>query len=86
MRFRDTEIKKLLNAVAGRPAAGGDEYVGKQCWDRDGTIVGFITGTGLCRLAGCGGTALHVKWPDGRRTFPCAKGCISRGDGDLQIR
>lgn len=60
-------------------------YVGKQLWNRDGTIVGIITGTSLCRLEGCRGTRLHVKWPDGKRTYPCAKGCRSRADRALQI-
>lgn len=67
------------------PAGVQRGYLGKRLWNRDGTIVGTITGTNRCRLDGCGGDRLHVQWPDRRRTYPCAKGCRVRDDGDLQI-
>lgn len=28
-----------------------------------------------CRLDGCTGMRIHVKWPDGKHTYPCSKGC-----------
>lgn len=66
------------------PTAVPGAAMGQRLWNRDGTIVGTITGTSLCRLEGCGGTRLHVRWPDHRRTYPCTKGCRGRADGDLQ--
>ena len=43
--------------------------------------VGRTTGaTRICRLAGCGGMRMVVKWEDGRVTYPCAKGMAWRGD------
>ena len=27
-----------------------------------------------CTMEGCRGVRLSVKWPDGKRTFPCTKG------------
>jgi hypothetical protein len=66
------------------------EHVGKKVYGRHGSklenVAGEITGTSLCRLEGCGGTRLHVKWPDGKRTYPCAKGCMVQADGSLRIR
>lgn len=73
------------------PAAipNNPEYVGKKVYGRQGseleTVAGEITGTSLCRLEGCGGTRLHVKWPDGTRTYPCARGCTVQRDGSLRI-
>lgn len=67
-----------------------DEYVGKKLYGRPGTefenVAGVITNISACTLGGCGGNRLHVKWPDGKRTYPCAKGCFQRDDGDHQIR
>lgn len=60
-------------------------YIGRMIWSRAGTVKGVVTDTSLCRLEGCGGTRLHVKWSDGRRSYPCARGCDARKNGDLQI-
>ena len=75
-------VAALLGAVSGRSRP---DYVGSKVWSRDGNSCGVVTGTSLCRLEGCAGTRLHVRWPDGCRTYPCAKGCSVRADGDLQI-
>ena len=38
-------------------------------------LVGRTTGgTSHCRLEGCTGLRLAVRWSDGRLTFPCTKG------------
>jgi len=39
----------------------------------------------LCRLEGCGGTRVAVRWPNGRITFPCLKGMEVQQDGSLRI-
>lgn len=82
------QVTDLLRAITGRTVADG-QYVGKKVYGRKGTafaaVAGLVTGTSACRLEGCRGTRLHVKWPDGKRTYPCAKGCTTRDDGDLEI-
>ena len=63
-------------------------YVGTKVWGRRGTkfeqIAGEVTNTSFCRLEGCGGVRLHVKWPGGKRTYVCTKGCSKEGQ-DLRI-
>jgi hypothetical protein len=88
------KLPKTVTAIiaAYGPAAipNNTEYVGKKVYGRQGSqfenVAGEITGTSLCRLEGCGGTRLHVKWPDGQRTYPCGKGCTVKADGSLRIR
>jgi hypothetical protein len=42
---------------------------------RSGHLVGKPTGTTRrCRLEGCGGVNIGVRWPDGKITWPCSKG------------
>lgn len=76
-------------AGVGLPTHNDNEYIGKRVYGRKGTdfakIAGEITAVSRCRLEGCGAPRLHVRWPDGKRTYPCAKGCDVRKDGNLQI-
>ena len=44
-----------------------------------------MTATRHCRLEGCTGLNLHVKWKNGKYTWPCTKGLKVRKDGHLQI-
>lgn len=83
MTAKSKLVAALLEAVSGRSRP---DYVGTRIWSREGSACGVVTGTSICRLEGCGGTRLHVRWPDGHRTYPCAKGCCARADGDLQIQ
>ncbi len=47
---------------------------------RDGKLTGITTGSQyLCRLHGCGGMRIAVRWPDGKHTFPCSKGIVAKG-------
>lgn len=41
---------------------------------RDGKLKGEVIGVRRCRLEGCTGRAFIVRWPDGKRTYPCGKG------------
>lgn len=52
----------------------------------DGKQFGFLTGAARrCGLEGCTGRQLQVRWcPDGRQTWPCAKGLVEHG-GQLYI-
>jgi len=81
-------LLKLVEAITGVTDTS-HEYVGKKCYGRAGTdcegTAGEITNVSHCHLSGCSGTRLHVKWPDGKRTYPCAKGCKVRDDGNMEI-
>jgi hypothetical protein len=85
-----TTVAAIVPACVPAAIPNNTEYVGKKVYGRHGSefenVAGEITGTSLCRLEGCGGTRLHVKWPDGQRTYPCAKGCLVQADGSLRIR
>jgi hypothetical protein len=65
------------------------EYVGLLVYGREGTdfenVAGIVTNTSYCPLVGCGGLRLHVRWPDGKRTYPCSKGCTQQEGGSLRI-
>lgn len=39
-----------------------------------------------CRLEGCRGVRIAVRWPGGRLTYPCTAGMEVRRDGRWQIR
>lgn len=54
---------------------------------RDGTKKGEIKNlrSRPCQMEGCTGMRMHVKWPDGRSTFPCTKGCEQIDDETLKI-
>lgn len=58
---------------------------------RDGFSVGETTGgERRCRLEGCGGTCIAVRWPKGRGkgthvTYPCLKGMTVMADGGFKI-
>jgi hypothetical protein len=44
---------------------------------RDGNDKGRLTGGSRnCRLEGCTGRRLEVRWPDGKLTWPCSKGMV----------
>lgn len=83
----------IAAALAGTGVNAGDNerrsYIGKKVYGRKdtdyGKIAGEITATSHCRLEGCSAVRLHVRWPDGHRTYPCAKGCDVRPDGNFQI-
>jgi len=48
---------------------------GHAVWARDGAVMGTATGgTQPCRMEGCMGRRLTVKWPDGKYTYPRTKG------------
>ena len=55
-------------------------------WNRGGKFKGRTTGTTRrCRMEGCLGICLGVRWPDGKLTWPCTKGMKERKNGDYQI-
>lgn len=48
---------------------------GDECLSRDATDTGRFTGSNYpCRLAGCTGVRLGVKWSNKSVTWPCSKG------------
>lgn len=53
---------------------------------RDGETVGHATGsTHPCRLEGCKGVRITVRWPDDKITYPCSKG-LEFKDGEASIK
>lgn len=55
-------------------------------FSKDGSQKGSTTGHFFrCRLDGCTGQRLTVRWPDGKTTRPCTKGMHQRSDGNWQI-
>jgi hypothetical protein len=64
-------------------------YIGRKLFARHGTkdakLAGVITAISPCRMEGCRGQRLQVRWPDGTRTCPCSKGCEVQPDGSLRI-
>jgi len=44
---------------------------------QDNTKIGEIKNmkSRPCPIEGCTGMRMHVKWPDGKSTYPCTKGC-----------
>lgn len=48
---------------------------------RDGKKKGEIKNLSSrrCTMEGCTGVRMHVKWTDGKSTYPCTKGCIQLG-------
>lgn len=53
---------------------------------RDEKLAGVTSGsTHYCRMEGCTGRRVTVKWPDGKVTHPCSKGLDSLPDGSLKI-
>lgn len=63
---------------------------------KQGTVVrarppdetsGLATGAHhRCRLEGCNGWRISVRWPDGKRTQPCTDGMEELEDGSWRIR
>ena len=48
--------------------------------------VGICTGSiRNCRMEGCTGQRLGVRWEDGKITFPCTKGMKTLKNGDMEI-
>jgi hypothetical protein len=45
---------------------------------RDGKSTGTTTGSRqTCRLSGCTGIRITVRWKDGKHTYPCTKGLVA---------
>ncbi len=58
---------------------------GQRVYTADANSYGLATGsTHLCRLEGCRGLRVSVRWPDGGHTYPCSAGLVERGP-HLQI-
>lgn len=58
---------------------------GTKVLSRDGKQEGELTGgRRRCKLAGCTGIQVGVRWGDKKVTFPCTKGLEPRGE-TLQV-
>lgn len=54
---------------------------------RDGKQKGTVLNlhSRRCTMEGCGGWRIHVRWPDGKNTYPCSRGCKAIDKDTLQI-
>jgi hypothetical protein len=53
---------------------------------RDGRLTGRVRGERGCKLAGCRGLQLAVRWSDGKLTWPCTKSLVhTRQPGTLKL-
>ena len=52
----------------------------------NGKEKGICTGNAYhCRMIGCKGLRVGVRWPDGKITFPCTEGMKTYKNGDMKI-
>ena len=59
---------------------------GERVYAQGGEEFGIATGKWHhCRLHGCTGARITVRWSDGKITYPCTKGMSIREDGCYQI-
>lgn len=54
---------------------------------RDGKQKGVILNlqSRHCTMEGCNGWRIHVRWPNGKNTYPCSRGCKVIDDNTMQI-
>jgi hypothetical protein len=71
----DREARRMMNI-----------WKDKTIVSRDGKHTGTATGsTHYCRLEGCGGVRVSVKWAGGKRTFPCSRGLLAVNPNTFRI-
>lgn len=60
---------------------------GTAVWARHREAQGQATGgrTRSCRMEGCLGRLIDVRWSDNKLTFPCSEGIVKNDDGSLEI-
>ncbi len=63
----------------------GLPVLGSKLLNSDETQEGTIIGYKDCTLSGCRGRCLGVRWPDGKLTWPCSRGCSVTHDGTWRI-
>lgn len=54
---------------------------------RDGKLRGVVKNlqSRPCSMVGCTGMRMHVKWENGKTTYPCSKGCTWLSENLLKI-
>lgn len=82
------KVSRSLRARAAVSALPSQDWIarGTRILSRDGSVEGALTGArSCCRLEGCCGLRVSVKWNDGSRTRPCTKALRVLRDGAVQI-
>jgi hypothetical protein len=78
----DASPTAVADALATWRNQGKEHWAGKKIYSRRGGDCGVASGhTKVCRLGGCPGMRIMVRWPDGTRTWPCSEGLMAHGDG-----
>ncbi|MEW6048304.1 MAG: hypothetical protein AB1609_17820 [Bacillota bacterium] len=81
---RRSTAHRLLDSLWPKLSAG---ELPRQVVSRDGMLRGTVTGrTWRCRMEGCRGTRIEVRWPDGTATRPCSAGVRALDADTWQIR
>lgn len=75
------------NFYAGAPCSkcAGTGKLKEKVYNHNGKECGEVIGETHCRLEGCTGIRLRVRWKDGKITLPCTEGMKVRKDGHWQI-
>lgn len=61
----------VMNTLLPQPDLSSVTWV----LNREGTQSGTVFSTSRrCRMDGCAGIRIGVRWPDGHRTYPCSRG------------
>ena len=68
---------------AGRYA--GLPKIGSSFLAHEGYVEGKVVGYQNCRLEGCHGQRIGVRWPNDKLTWPCSKGCWITENGTWGI-
>jgi hypothetical protein len=77
---------EAYNLFEKRPIMDTFNTPGVKVASRSGDLIGLTTGsTHRCSLEGCNGVRVAVKWPDGRRSYPCSKGLEQNPDKSWRI-
>lgn len=82
MTYLTTDPEGAEAVIVSAPTIDGQ----KRVYARTGRTHGRIVGGGdFCRLEGCTGIRVSVRWPNGTLTRPCSNGLKTRKDGHYQI-
>ena len=68
---------------AGRYA--GLPRIGSPFLTREGDVEGKVVGYQHCRMEGCHGQRIGVRWPNGKLTWPCSLCCTANAEGVWKV-
>lgn len=82
LRARKTDCKSGLSSTQQTTHL----TLASKVWNTTKTEYGIPTGsTRECKLEGCSGVRIAVRWPDGELTWPCSRGMSSVSEFEMRI-